>query len=711
MLEAVVFTLQILHASDLEGGVHAIEDAPKFAAIVDVLEDQFTNTVILSAGDNYLPGPFLSAAGDRETFRDGGLFNDAYNALFGLPSAHTMDAYAGLREGAGRLDISVMNIIGFDASAVGNHELDLGSGAFAHIIEADFRGAGLGDDRWVGAQFPYLSANLDFSGDAALANLFTPEVLTTAAFLTGPAQSLAGGRTGPKLARASIVEEGGEQIGVVGATTPLLESISSPSGTTVEGAKTNDMDALAARLQPVIDTLEAMHVNKIIVVSHLQRIDLEKALIGKLSGVDVIIAGGSDTLLADSDDLLHPGDVAAGDYPFETINADGDPAVIVSTDGEYSYVGRLVIGFDARGKLVPASLDEAVSGVFATADATLAALYGGTDPYAAGSKAFLVKELTDAVTGVVTAKDGAIFGASAVFLEGRRERVRTEETNLGNLTADANLAAARGFDASVSVSLKNGGGIRAPIGEVAGDGRLKPPQANPAAGKTEGQISQLDIENALRFNNGLTLLTLTAAGLEQILEHSVAQVAPGVTPGRFPQVAGLSFSFDPNATAIAFDAAGNVVTDGARIRSAAILDDRGGVKDVLVEAGAVVGDPNRPIRIVTVDFLAGGGDGFRLDVLADDRVDLKDQGLADGDATFAAAGSEQDALAEYLEDNFSATPLIEPETGAVEDTRIQNLSKRSDSVLGGALSQPIAMGARVNVFRSSSVARLATAPR
>ena len=142
MLEAVVFTLQILHASDLEGGVHAIEDAPKFAAIVDVLEDQFPNTVILSAGDNYLPGPFLSAAGDRETFRDGGLFNAAYNALFGLPSTHTMDAYAGLREGAGRLDISIMNIIGFDASAVGNHEFDLGSDAFAHIIEGQLEGEG-----------------------------------------------------------------------------------------------------------------------------------------------------------------------------------------------------------------------------------------------------------------------------------------------------------------------------------------------------------------------------------------------------------------------------------------------------------------------------------------------------------------------------------------------------------------------------------------
>ncbi|NIP47763.1 MAG: bifunctional metallophosphatase/5'-nucleotidase [Gammaproteobacteria bacterium] len=684
MLEAVVFTLQILHASDLEGGVHAIDDAPKFAAIVDALEDRSTNTVVLSAGDNYLPGPFLSAAGDRKTFRDDGLFNAAYNALFGLPSQPAAEAYAGLREGPGRLDITLMNIIGFDASAIGNHEFDLGSDAFARIIDKDFRGAGLADDRWVGAQFPYLGANLDVSGDAALADLFTHEILVSTAFATGPAQSLAGESARPKLARATIVMQGGEPIGVVGATTPLLESISSPTGTRVRGAKSNDMDALAAQLQPVIDALAAMEVDKIIVVSHLQQLHLDKALIGRLRGVDVIIAGGSDTLLADSGDALHPGDAAAGHYPFETRNADGDAAVIVSTGGGYRYVGRLVVGFDAEGRLVPASIDETVSGAFAATEATLAALYGGNDPFAAGGKGARVKALTEAAKRVVTAKDGVVFGKSAVFLEGRRGRVRTEETNLGNLVADANLAAARAFDATVRLCLKNAGGLRAPIGEVASDGRLMPPQANQATGKSEGGISQLDIENALRFNDGLTLLTLTAAGLERILEHAVAASAPGAAPGQFPQIAGLAFSYSPNGTPIVLDEAGHVVTDGTRIRSAAILADDGSVEEVLVEAGAVVGDPERRIRIVTLDFLADGGDGYRFDVLAEDRLDLRKQRLAGGHARFSPPGSEQDALAEYLADNFSSSAFSDRETDAAGDTRIQDLSKRSDTVLGRA---------------------------
>jgi hypothetical protein len=58
------FTLQVLHASDFEAAVDAVQDAPRFAAIVDVLEDTYANTIKLSSGDNYIPGPFLSSGED-----------------------------------------------------------------------------------------------------------------------------------------------------------------------------------------------------------------------------------------------------------------------------------------------------------------------------------------------------------------------------------------------------------------------------------------------------------------------------------------------------------------------------------------------------------------------------------------------------------------------------------------------------------------------
>ena len=673
------FTLQILHASDLEGGVDAIESAPNFAAIADFLEDTHENSITLSAGDNYLPGPFLNAASDR-SFRDDGVFNDVYNELFGLTGN---DVYAGLREGGGRVDVSIMNIIGFDASAVGNHEFDLGSDTFESIIEEDFRGDGLGDDRWVGAQFPYLSANLDFSGDADLGNLFTDQILVSDAFKSGPEQSAAGDGNIPKIAPATIIEEGGERIGVLGATTQVLESISSPSGTTVIGPKENDMPALAAILQPIIDQMVEDGVNKIILVSHLQQIALEQELATLLHGIDVIIAGGSDTLLADEEDVergLQDGDTPAGDYPFTTTNADGDPVVVVSTDGEYSYVGRLVVDFDEDGVLIldeeGKATDEDVSGVFATTDEQVEALWGDEDPFAEGTKADLVEDLVEVVSGVVQEQDGNIFGSSDVFLDGRRTEVRTEETNFGNLTADANLAVAQAFDDTVEVSIKNGGGIRAPIGEVDSEGNFLPPQANPDAGKEDGDISQLDIANSLRFNNALTALTLTSEQLLAVLEHAVAASAEGATPGQFGQFGGISFSFDPSQPA------------GERIVSAALIDEDGNPTEALVENGEIV-DAGRNVRIVTLSFLADGGDSYPFQdfVNADptfaNRVDLADAGLEEGDANFAAAGTEQDALAEFLLDNFSDTPFGEEETAPEDDTRIQNLSVREDTVLDG----------------------------
>jgi 2',3'-cyclic-nucleotide 2'-phosphodiesterase (5'-nucleotidase family) len=665
------FELQILHASDLEGGVRAIDRAPNFAAIVDLLEDEVANSLTLSAGDNVIPGPFFNAA----LFVNDQVFNDAHNTVFGLPD-DAGSQYESLEGDRGRIDISIMNVIGFDASALGNHEFDTGTDTLESIIEPDFGDTdALGDDEWIGTTFPYLSANLDFSANSDLGNLATTEIVDGSDYVIGPAES-ASGETTPRLAPAAIFEEGGEQIGVIGATTPLLEMISSP-GTVGVSPDVNDMQALAAILQPVVDQMVADGVNKIVLVTHLQQIALEEQLITLLEDVDIVIAGGSDTLLADETDVLRPDDTADRGYPILTTNASGDPAAIVSTDGEYSYVGRLVVEFDENGVLLPDSIDAAESGAFATTDDVVSDLYGDADPFAEGSKGALTQDLVAGVDAVVSGQDGNTFGNTDVYLDGRRDSVRTEETNLGNLTADANLAQAQDVDDTVLVSLKNGGGIRAPIGGTDMDGTLLPPQANPDVGKEEGEVSQLDIVNSLRFNNGLTLLTLTAEELAAIIEHGVADSDPGNTPGRFPQVGGLRFSFDPDEPGLDAAEPGEL----SRVQSLEIIDEDGTVLDTVVEDGAIVGDPARDIRIVTLDFLAGGGDGYRFDEFGENRVDIEDLGLADGTATFAAAGSEQDALAEYLAANF-ATPaeaFAEAETDPADDTRIQNLNAQDDT--------------------------------
>lgn len=663
------FTLQVLHASDLEGGVDAIDRAPNFAAIVDYFDGAMGNTLILSAGDNVIPGPFFNAA----LFADDALFNDAANALHGLTSGAVYESLEGAR---GRVDMAIMNAIGVHASALGNHEFDTGTGAVATFVRPALAGEGLADDEWLGTMFPYLSANLDFSGDPALSGTATTEILDMNAYATGPSESATGTET-PRIAPAALFTVGGTRIGVVGATTPLLDTLSSPGGVLVGGGD-NDMAALAAILRPVIDTTVAAGATVVILTTHLQRIALEQELIGRLSSVDIVIAGGSDTLLADETDTLRPGDAAAGPYPLVTTNADGDPAVIVSTDGEYSYVGRLVVGFDAAGVLNPDSLNSDESGAYATTDAVVRRLYGEADPFEEGGTGDQVADLVAGVDAIVQAQDGSLTGATAVFLDGRRAQVRTQESNLGNLTADANLWVARQHDPSVLVSIKNGGGIRAPIGSVAADGTLLPPQANADAGKAAGDVSQLDIVNALRFNNTLTLQTVTLAQLADALEHAVAASGEGATPGQFAQVAGLRYSYDTRRD------------PGQRIVNAAIVDAEGTVIRALVADGALVADSDATVRLVTLGFLARGGDGYGFDAYAEalgetaDVIDLSTVLTDPGAATFAAPGSEQDALAEYLiathpqGDGYAAA-----ETGADEDRRIQDLRARADTVMDG----------------------------
>ena len=448
-------------------------------------------------------------------------------------------------------------------------------------------------------------------------------------------------------------------------TTPQLGSLSVPGNVGIAPADRNDMAALAAIVQESVDALTAAGINKIILTGHLQQISLDEAIAAHLTDVDIIIAGGSNTLLADETDRLHPGDTADRPYPILTQSASGEPIAIVGTDGNYRYVGRLVVDFDASGVLVAESIDTTVSGAFVTDEQGVVDT-GNAEPAAR------VVEITEAVRNIVTEKDGNIFGQTSVYLNGNRGSVRTEETNIGNLIAEANLAAGKRVDPSVVVSLKNGGGIRASIG-VAAYGELLPPPANALVGKTEGQISQIDIENTLRFNNGLTLLTLSAAELLEVIEHTVAASGEGSTPGRFPQIAGMAFSFDTS------------LPEGSRVQSLVITDAAGNPMDTLVQNGEIVGDADRTFRMVTITFLVDGGDDYPYANFPNtDRVDLTEvmtEAQSGGQATFTDPGTEQDALAEYLAANFAETPFDLADIGPERDERIQNLAFRANSLV------------------------------
>lgn len=665
------FQLQLLHAADMEGGGGDLLNAPRFISLVDYLEDQYAHTLFISSGDLILPGPYLSAAAESSLQA---AFQAAVEKIYGLEAG----SMSGIMAASGRIETLLMDLVDAAAVTLGNHEFDLGTALLAGMISADVNGGTAADVAWLGAQFPYISANLDFSGDSALSGLATSEIFTQDAFQSTLEELLAGANT-PKLAPAVIAERGGEQIGIIGLTTQILESISSPGGVEVLGGGSNDMQALAAIIQPVIDDLESRGVNKIILSSHLQQIQFEEELATLLNGVDIIIAGGSNALLADQEDQergLFPGAGEPYDtYPLLTQDAGGNDVVIVNTDGGWRYVAQLVIEFDAEGRIIADSIDDMISGIFASTDEQVAALWGDLESaFAEGTKGQIANDLVGAVAEFVAEQDGNILGLTDVYLVGEREAVRTEETNLGNLTADANLWYARQLDQEVLVSFKNGGGIREPIGDVVVQGgdsapSFQAPGANPAIGKPEGAISQLDAASSLRFNNDLTIISVTRSTLLDILEHAVAAAAPGVTSGQFAQVGGIQYSFDWNQPA------------GARIQNAVILNENGTVNDVLVANGRLVGSAEETLKVVTLGFLADGGDGYPLgEGRYTSRVDLMDAFTDDGVFTFAANGTEQDAFAEYMAAMFSETPFSQAETPASEDLRIQNLSVRQDAV-------------------------------
>ena len=113
------FTLKVLHTSNSLGGFDAVDNVAEFTAIIENLRD--SNTIVLSGGSNYIPGLLLETAGQVEME---GPLQIIYEKLF-------QDTTLVVNEGRGNVDIAFMNAIGFDASAIGNHEFDYGSDFFA----------------------------------------------------------------------------------------------------------------------------------------------------------------------------------------------------------------------------------------------------------------------------------------------------------------------------------------------------------------------------------------------------------------------------------------------------------------------------------------------------------------------------------------------------------------------------------------------------
>ncbi len=351
---------------------------------------------------------------------------------------------ASLEKGVPYYDALALDLIGLDAMTIGNHEFDFGPDVLANFIES------FGAD-----SPPFISANLDVSAEPRL-------------------DALADQGT---IVRSTIVEERGRRIGIVAATTPDLPFISSPRDVVL------DPD-LVTTVQAEIDRVMNRGAKIIIFAPHLQGLDNDFALAPLLRGVDLWVAGGGSEVLADDDDLLVPGDVPIGPYPLYVEDAIGRSVPLVTGQGDYRYVGRLVATFDRGGKLV--SVNEEASGPVRVA--------GGSNPDAVAPDPEVQAAVVDPVAAFVAGLAETVIGTSEVDLDGQRSPgVRSQETNLGNLVADSLKwqaeQLAEEFGAPLpDVALQNGGGIR--------NNSVIP----------AGPISELDTFSILPFPNFVAVL-------------------------------------------------------------------------------------------------------------------------------------------------------------------------------------------------------------
>jgi 5'-nucleotidase len=157
-------------------------------------------------------------------------------------------------------------------------------------------------------------------------------------------------------------------------------------------------------------------------------------------------------------------------------------------------------------------------------------------------------------------------GATSVELDALSQSVRQKETNIGNFVADSYRDAVK-----ADIGFVNGGSIRADL-------TYQP-----------GPLTKRDVLSILPFNNPIVKVEITGKLLKQILEHGVARSGSGEDnePGRFPQVSGVRFEFDPSKPA------------GSRVISISV-----GGKQV-TDAGVYT--------FATSDFLVSrGGDGYTM---------------------------------------------------------------------------------------------------
>ena len=365
------------------------------------------------------------------------------------------------------------------------------------------------------ADFPILAANVRYDNAAALGD------------------------------QTTFTTTDGKKIGIFGLDTPETATKAHPD-------KIKGVSFLAAQemfdcAQAQVDALKADGCDYIICLGHLG-IDAESTgnrsidLLEKVTGIDVFIDGHSHSTLEEIKEATN-GTGKVGD------------TVLTSTGTKLANVGMVDISPD--GTISTSSL--ATSELTVTPDAKVAAR-------------------AEEIQKEIDADYGTVFAKTEVALDGEKANVRTGETNLGDLIADAMLWQAGLLDEGADAAVTNGGGIRASI--------------------AAGDITKKDINTVLPFGNTLYVVKVTGAELLEALEASTYCTPEAI--GGFPQVAGIEFTVNTGAQ-----------FDTKELYPGSTYGKPASINRVMIQTvGGEAFNPEETYTIVTNDFMGAGGDTY-----------------------------------------------------------------------------------------------------
>ena len=332
-----------------------------------------------------------------------------------------------------------------------------------------------------------------------------------------------------QLQKSTTLYQNNRKIGLIGINTVDTAELSSP------GENVIFTDAVAA-VQSEVDFLTEAGVNIIILLSH-SSYGIDKMIAANTTGVDVIVGGHDNTYLSNVSDR------AKGPYP-TVVNG----TQIVQAYAYGKFLGELSVLFDEAGNVIHASGEPII-------------IDGSVN-----ENSQIIARLDELEKPINTLKE-TIVGTVSNPLTGDRAVCRIQECDMGNMIADAMRDAV--IDKGYTIALQNSGGIRASL--------------------DAGDVTLGEIMTILPFQNTLSTFKVTGEQLLTAIENGVSQVED--VAGRFPQVSGMRYTFDPSKPA-----------NGGRVTSIEI-DENGSWKPL---------DLNKTYGMVSNNFIRGGGDGYKV---------------------------------------------------------------------------------------------------